>query len=79
MLANATTEFHVYKLEWSRSSIKMYADDRQVHTVANSLSIPFNHDFFFILNLAIGGNFAGPVDPAFSNATMEVDYVRVYK
>ena len=79
MLANATTDFHVYKLEWSRSSIKIYADNQLVHSVGNSLAIPFNRDFFFILNMAIGGNFAGPVDPAFSNATMEVDYMRVYK
>ena len=78
-LDNATTQFHIYKLEWSRSEIKIYANDQLVHTVANSFAIPFNHDFFFILNLAIGGTFAGSVDPAFSNATMEVDYVRVYK
>lgn len=78
-LANATTDFHIYKLEWSSSEIKIYADNELVHTVINSTAIPFNHDFFFILNLAIGGTFAGSVDPAFSNATMEVDYVRVYK
>ncbi|MCY7420966.1 MAG: family 16 glycosylhydrolase [Chitinophagaceae bacterium] len=78
-LANATTEFHIYKLEWSRSEIKIYANDQLVHTVINSTAIPFNRDFFFILNLAMGGTFGGSVDPAFSNATMEVDYVRVYK
>jgi len=49
------------------------------HTVSNSLSIPFNHDFFLILNVAMGGGFGGPVDTAVTNATMEVDYIRVYK
>ncbi|MBU0697322.1 MAG: glycoside hydrolase family 16 protein [Bacteroidetes bacterium] len=79
MIQNATTEFHVYSLEWSPSIIKMFVDDQLVHSVSNSSNIPFNHDFFFIMNLAMGGNFGGPVDPAVTNATMEVDYIRVYK
>src|SRR6185295_1642421 len=39
----------------------------------------FNHSFFVILNLAVGGNFGGPVgeDTNFP-AAMTVDYVRVY-
>jgi hypothetical protein len=47
--------------------------------VINNNSIPFNHDFFLILNVAMGGHFGGDVDPAVMNATMEVDYIRVYK
>jgi beta-glucanase (GH16 family) len=78
-ITNATTEFHIYTLDWSPSSIKIYADNQLYHTVANSNSIPFNQDFFLILNVAMGGNFGGAVDPAITNATMEVDYVRVYK
>ena len=78
-IANAATEFHIYSLDWSASSIKLSVDGQVVHTVANSTAIPFNHDFFLILNVAMGGNFAGPVDAAFSNSTMEIDYVRVYK
>jgi hypothetical protein len=27
----------------------------------------------------MGGNFGGPVDPAITNATMEVDYVHIYQ
>jgi len=78
VISNATTEFHIYKLEWTASAIKIYVDDQLLFTVVNSASIPFNHEFFFILNIAMGGNFGGTVDPAFSNATMEVDYIRVY-
>lgn len=78
-IANATTEFHRYGLEWTAESIKISVDDEVFHVTANSGSLPFNHDFFFILNVALGGNFGGPVDPAFTNATMEVDYIRVYK
>ncbi|UEG48828.1 family 16 glycosylhydrolase [Ferruginibacter lapsinanis] len=79
MISNATTQFHKYTLEWSETAIKIYVDDLLYHTVANSSAIPFNHDFFLILNVAMGGNFAGAVDPAFTNATMEIDYVRVYQ
>ncbi len=79
MITNATTEFHIYTLEWSASLIKISVDGEQVHSVVNFNSIPFNHDFFIILNVAMGGGFPGPVDPSFTSAVMEVDYVRVYK
>lgn len=79
MIANATTEFNIYAVEWTPSVIKFSVNGKEFHTVNNSTSIPFNHDFFIILNCALGGNFSGPVDPAFTSATMEVDYVRVYR
>jgi len=79
VISNATTGFHIYSLDWSASSIKIYADDMLIHSVANTTAMPFNHDFFLILNVAMGGTFGGQVDPAFTNASMEVDYVRVYK
>ena len=58
--------------------IKIYVDDQLFHTFSNSASVPFNQEFFFILNVAMGGVFGGTVDPAFTNATMEIDYIRVY-
>jgi beta-glucanase (GH16 family) len=78
-ILNASTEFHIYKVEWTASSIKIYVDDELYHNVTNSSSIPFNRDFFLIINLAMGGNFAGPVDPAFTTESLEVDYIKVYK
>lgn len=78
-IANATTEFHIYKLVWTATLIQVFVDDQLVHSLANSPAIPFNHNFFLIINLAMGGNFAGPVDASVSGATLEVDYVRVYK
>ncbi|WPO80637.1 glycoside hydrolase family 16 protein [Flavobacterium sp. KACC 22761] len=75
---NSATEFHVYAAEWSAESIKFYVDDNLFYTYGNSSSTPFNAKFFLILNLAMGGNFGGKVDPNFTSATFEVDYVRVY-
>ena len=79
VIPNATTEFHKYQLEWSASTIKISVDDQLIHTVANSANIPFNHNFFFILNIAMGGGFGGNIDADLTNATMEVDYIRVYQ
>jgi beta-glucanase (GH16 family) len=79
VIQNATTEFHVYRFDWSATSLKFYVDDKIFHEVQNNTNIPYNKDFFILLNLAMGGGFGGPVDPAFNNATFEVDYVRVYR
>jgi beta-glucanase (GH16 family) len=31
------------------------------------------------VNVAMGGNFGGFIDPAFQESTMEIDYIRVYQ
>jgi beta-glucanase (GH16 family) len=64
--ANAASAFHIYKTIWSPASVKIYVDDVLFHTVANTASLPFNKDFFLILNVAMGGTFGG-IDPAFTN------------
>jgi beta-glucanase (GH16 family) len=79
VISNATTEFHIYSLEWSASSIRFYVDNQLFHTVANSSALPFNQNFFLILNVAMGGTFGGSVDPNFNSASMEIDYIRIYK
>jgi len=61
------------------ASIHLSVDGIVYHFVANSSAIPFNHNFFLILNLATFGTFGGPVDPAFDNARMELDYISVSK
>ncbi len=78
-IPNVTTEFHVYGLEWDANIIKMTVDGQTIHTVANNASIPFNHNFFLILNVAMGGTFGGAIDPNFQSDSMEIDYIRVYK
>lgn len=79
VIANATTEFHIYTVEWYSDAIKIYVDNQLFHSVANSSNIPFNHDFFILANVAMGGTFGGAVDPNFSSASMEIDYIRIYK
>lgn len=79
LISNASTEFHVYSMEWTETSIKFLVDGQQFYAFPNSASLPFNKNFFILLNVAVGGSFAGPVDPAFNAASMEVDYIRVYQ
>ncbi len=78
-----TNEFHTYAIEWDPDHITWFFDDQLVHTV-NPGDVPgtwvFDHDFFLILNVAVGGNFLGdPDDTTVFPAVMGVDYVRVYQ
>lgn len=76
---SVSTTFHKYKVIWSPQSIRFFVDNVLFHSVINTNSLPFNSDFFLIMNVAMGGTFGGTVDPAFTQSSMEVDYVRVYQ
>ena len=76
---NVDSEFHTYTLEWTADHILFAVDDIVFHEYKNSADTPFNQKFFLILNVAMGGNLGGDIDPNFSEDTMEVDYVKVYQ
>lgn len=76
---NATTEFHNYIVEWRPDGIFFLVDNTLYHSFVNDPSTPFNLDFFFIFNVAMGGTLGGDIDPNFTSATMEIDYVKVYQ
>ena len=78
-ITGASSDFHVYKTIWSPTSIQIFVDDVLFHSVPNSNAVPFNHDFFLILNVAMGGTFGGAIDSSFTQSAMEIDYVRVYQ
>ncbi len=78
-IANASTAFHKYSAIWSAASIQLLIDDVVYYTLTNKSSLPFNQNFFILLNVAMGGNLGGTVDPAFTSDQMEIDYVRVYQ
>lgn len=84
-IPTAISDFHVYRLDWTPYSIKGFVDDEQYFEYLNDnvgfTNWPYNKKFYLILNLAIGGNWGGAqgVDDTCFPATMEVDYVKVYK
>lgn len=77
-------DFHVFGVEWVPGGLTFLLDGAQVGATVTPDMLPhntewvFDHPFFLILNLAVGGNLGGPVAPdtAFP-ATMLVDWVRV--
>jgi beta-glucanase (GH16 family) len=78
-VADASSEFHLYTVEWTESAIKIYLDEEKFYELANDEALPFNADFFLILNVAMGGSLGGTVDAAFTEDTMEIDYVKVFQ
>ena len=78
-VADASSDFHLYTVEWSDTSIKIYLDDVNFFQMANDSTLPFNADFFMILNIAMGGTLGGDIDPGFTEDTMEIDYVKVFQ
>ena len=80
---DAHDAFHVYSLVWRADGMDVFVDGDLVHTVLRSEEgdWPFDKRFYLLLNVAVGGKWAGKhgVDPEAFPATMEVAYVRVYR
>lgn len=77
-------DFHVFAVEWVASAIRFYVDGSlyQTRTPADlpaGTTWAYDHPFFILLNLAVGGDWPGNPDKATTfPQTMLVDYVRVY-
>ena len=73
-------EFHVFSIVWNSSSIKWYLDNSLYHTMNTASLTAFQNKFFFILNIAVEGNWPGPVGPSTQFPQyMLVDYIRVFQ
>ena len=75
-------EFHVFSIVWNASSIKWYVDDNLYHTMntTNETRTEFQEAFFFIFNIAVGGDWPGSPDlNTVFPQRMIVDYVRVFQ
>lgn len=89
--ASAAAAFHTYTLDWTTNALLFYVDghlyESQNHwsSSVSGYPFPFNQPFFFVMNLAIGGNYVGnPSDADINSGTdfpveMQVDYVRIYQ
>ena len=87
-----SADFHTYGIEWAQEEkegkdvIRFFVDDVQYaevweEQIDNNDYWSFNKPFFFIINLAIGGNMGGQVDDAIfdQQRIMYVDWVRVWQ
>ncbi len=85
IIADATDAYHVYTTEWTPYSIRSYIDGVKYFEFVNEgkgyTVWPFDKKQHLLLNIAVGGNWGGVqgVDNTIFPATMQVDYVRVYR
>jgi beta-glucanase (GH16 family) len=86
LVPTSCSAFHRYQLDWRPDSITIGVDGRGILRVRNDQpggkgAWPFNVPFHMILNLAIGGDWAGAkgIDDAAMPQRMIVDYVRVWQ
>jgi beta-glucanase (GH16 family) len=84
-IPTVSTDFHIYREDWTPAAIKGYYDDKLVFTYTNDgkgfSGWPFDKPFHILLNVAVGGNWGGVkgVDHTIFPVSMQVDYVRFYK
>ena len=78
-----SNDFHTYAIEWKKNSISFIVDGRVTGTFSSAdtgtRGWVYNQEFFLILNLAMGGTYAGEyIDPTLNQAQVSVDYIRFY-
>lgn len=81
----ADANYHVYAVEWDENSIDWYVDDVNFYSITRSEveqhgQWVYDHPFFFLLNVAVGGSWPGEPDASsVFPQRMYIDYVRVYQ
>ena len=87
-LPSMEEEFHIYGLLWQEDGLIFYIDE-PTNVILNvpkpenptAENWPFDQPHFFLLNMAVGGDWGGAqgVDDSIFPATFEIDYVRVFE
>jgi beta-glucanase (GH16 family) len=78
------SEYHTYAVDWLPDQITWYLDGKPYGTLnKSSLSDPahtwvFDHEYYLIINLAMGGWFAGEIDPSLQEGLFEITSIKVY-
>jgi beta-glucanase (GH16 family) len=80
--ASLADDFHVYAVHWEPERIRWYLDDELYSTLTpddlQGRPWVFDHDFYLLVNVAVGGTFSLRPDSSASFPTsMLVDYIRV--
>lgn len=84
-ILNASTEYHLYRMDWTPYALRGYIDDQLIFQFVNEgkgyTVWPFDKKFHLLLNIAVGGDWGGAqgIDESIYPVAMDVDYVRVYK
>ena len=79
-----SADFHTYAVEWDPGRVVFKIDNNAFFT-GTPADLPagttwvYDHPFFIILNVAVGGTYVGTTVNATFPQTMLVDHVRVYE
>jgi beta-glucanase (GH16 family) len=80
--SDISTNYHIYSMNWSPYQITFLLDGIAYYTynpaVKDNNTWPFDAEQYLLLNIAMGG-VAGTIPSDFTQATMTIDYVRVYQ
>ena len=78
-IPTASSQFHIYTLDWSAEKMIFRVDGVEHYTYnppdKNSNTWPFDAEQYLLLNIAIQSS----IDAGFSQSSMEIDYVRIYQ
>ena len=66
-------------LIWNQNEISILFNDQVFFIKQIDNSMPYRFPQYILFNIAMGGNLGGTIPANFSQATMEVDYIRVYQ
>ena len=76
------SEPHIYAIDWLPDQIKWYLDGKQ-YGVLDKSTVPdpehawvFDHEYYLLMNLAMGGTFGGAIDPTLTQSNMSINWVK---
>jgi beta-glucanase (GH16 family) len=77
-------DFHIYAVEWTSKELNIFFDDSLYHhfdinVAGKGAGNPFRKPFYALLNLALGGEWGGPINDAILPQQYMIDYIRVYQ
>ncbi|UCC24412.1 MAG: glycoside hydrolase family 16 protein [Gemmatimonadales bacterium] len=78
-IANASTTFNLYSLIWTEDEIQILFNGEVFHQTANTTGMPYDNLHYVLMNIAMGGTLGGSIPGSFTQAVMEVDYIRIYQ
>jgi beta-glucanase (GH16 family) len=78
-ITNASTDFNLYSLIWTQDEIQILFNGAVFFRTPNTARMPYDNLHYLLLNIAMGGNLGGDIPAGFTQAVMEVDYVRIYQ
>lgn len=77
-------KWHEFSIAWKPGQIQWFVDDEEYFSATPEQTSPnewvYDHPFYILLNMAVGGNLGGELDPELPESNkLLVDYIRIYQ